>query len=86
MRFTILGLSWTLGSPLTSRRIPLTVTATGTLWLLEAVRDHNDRGKRNVRFYQAGSSEMSGRQPPQDENTPFYPRNPYAVSKVAADW
>src|SRR5690349_4258805 len=30
------------------------VTATGTLRLLEAVRDHNDRGKRSVRFYQAG--------------------------------
>jgi GDPmannose 4,6-dehydratase len=63
------------------------VTATGTLRLLEAVRDHNDRSKRNVRFYQAGSSEMFGAaKPPQDESTPFYPRSPYAVSKVAAHW
>jgi len=38
-----------------------------------------------VRFYQAGSSEMFGATPPpQDENTPFYPRSPYAVAKVAA--
>jgi GDPmannose 4,6-dehydratase len=37
--------------------------------------------------YQAGSSEMFGAAPaPQDENTPFYPRSPYAVSKVAAHW
>ena len=63
------------------------VTATGTLRFLEAVRDHNDRSKQNVRFYQAGSSEMFGAaKPPQDESTPFYPRSPYAVSKVAAHW
>ena len=63
------------------------VTATGTLRLLEAIRDHMDRTGRQVRFYQAGSSEMFGAaKPPQDENTPFYPRSPYAVSKVAAHW
>jgi GDPmannose 4,6-dehydratase len=63
------------------------VTATGTLRLLEAIRDHIDRTDRQVRFYQAGSSEMFGAaKPPQDENTPFYPRSPYAVSKVAAHW
>jgi GDPmannose 4,6-dehydratase len=63
------------------------VTATGTLRLLEAVRDHIERTGRQVRFYQAGSSEMFGAaKPPQDENTPFYPRSPYAVSKVAAHW
>jgi GDPmannose 4,6-dehydratase len=40
-----------------------------------------------VRFYQAGSSEMFGAaKPPQSEATPFYPRSPYAVSKVAAHW
>jgi GDPmannose 4,6-dehydratase len=60
--------------------------ATGTLRLLEAVRDYQ-RGGRPVRFYQAGSSEMFGAAPPpQNEKTPFYPRSPYAVSKVAAHW
>jgi GDPmannose 4,6-dehydratase len=44
-------------------------------------------GGRQVRFYQAGSSEMFGAaKPPQNESTPFYPRSPYAVSKVAAHW
>ena len=39
------------------------------------------------RFYQAGSSEMFGAAPPpQDERTPFHPRSPYAVAKVAAHW
>jgi GDPmannose 4,6-dehydratase len=42
---------------------------------------------RQVRFYQAGSSEMFGAaKPPQNEATPFYPRSPYAVAKVAAHW
>ena len=58
------------------------VTGTGTLRLLEAVRDHNDRSGRHVRFYQAGSSEMFGAaKPPQNEDTAFYPRSPYAVAK-----
>jgi GDPmannose 4,6-dehydratase len=62
------------------------VVATGTLRLLEAVRDYS-AGGRPVRFYQAGSSEMfGGAKPPQNESTPFYPRSPYAVSKVAAHW
>ena len=63
------------------------VVATGTLRLLEAVRDYVSRAAEPVRFYQAGSSEMFGAAPPpQNENTPFYPRSPYAVSKVAAHW
>jgi GDPmannose 4,6-dehydratase len=61
------------------------VDATGTLRLLEAVRDHAANGRREIRFYQAGSSEMFGAAPPpQRESTPFYPRSPYAASKVAA--
>jgi GDPmannose 4,6-dehydratase len=60
--------------------------ATGTLRLLEAVRDYSKSGG-NVRVYQAGSSEMFGAvPPPQNEKTPFYPRSPYAVSKAAAHW
>ncbi|MEO8368344.1 MAG: GDP-mannose 4,6-dehydratase [Candidatus Solibacter sp.] len=63
------------------------VVATGTLRLLEAVRDLTRYSKRAVRIYQAGSSEMFGAaKPPQNEQTPFYPRSPYAVSKVAAHW
>ena len=56
----------------------------GTLRLLESIR-HADWP---VRFYQAGSSEMFGKvaESPQSERTPFYPRSPYAVSKVFAHW
>ncbi len=62
------------------------VVATGTLRILEAVRDYAGSG-RPVRLYQAGSSEMFGAAPPpQSEATPFYPRSPYGVSKVAAHW
>jgi GDPmannose 4,6-dehydratase len=63
------------------------IVAVGTLRLIEAVRDHVLHGGRPVRFYQAGSSEMFGAAPPpQNERTPFYPRSPYGVSKVAAHW
>ena len=63
------------------------VVATGTLRLLEATRDYMLSSKAQVRFYQAGSSEMFGSEnPPQDESTPFHPRSPYAASKVAAHW
>src|SRR5258708_8752428 len=62
------------------------VVATGTLRLLEAVREYAASGRR-IRFYQAGSSEMFGAtKPPQNESTAFYPRSPYAASKVAAHW
>ena len=61
--------------------------ATGTLRLLEAVRDYAAISGKQVKIYQAGSSEMFGAAaPPQSEATPFYPRSPYAVSKVAAHW
>ncbi len=63
------------------------VVALGTLRLLEALRDHSANIEREIRFYQAGSSEMFGSAPaPQSESTPFHPRSPYAVSKVAAHW
>jgi GDPmannose 4,6-dehydratase len=63
------------------------VVALGTLRLLESVRDYAARTNRQVRVYQAGSSEMFGASPaPQSERTPFYPRSPYAVGKVAAHW
>lgn len=63
------------------------VVAVGALRLFESVRDYVARSKRDIRVYQAGSSEMFGAtSPPQDESSPFYPRSPYAVSKVAAHW
>ena len=60
----------------------------GTLRLLEAVRDYQRRTGNQVRFYQAGSSEMYGKvqDVPQKETTPFYPRSPYACAKVYAHW
>jgi GDPmannose 4,6-dehydratase len=63
------------------------VVALGTLRLLDALRDYIEHSGIPVRYYQAGSSEMFGATaPPQNEQTPFYPRSPYAVSKVAAHW
>lgn len=60
----------------------------GTLRLLEAIRDYRQRTSIDVRFYQAGSSEMFGKvqDVPQKETTPFYPRSPYACAKVYAHW
>ncbi len=63
------------------------VVATGTLRLLEALRDYADSSGSEVRMYQAGSSEMFGSSPPpQSEVTPFHPRSPYAVAKVAGHY
>ncbi len=55
-------------------------TALGVTRLLEAIRLVN----KDIRFYQASSSEMFGkvRETPQKETTPFYPRSPYGVAKV----
>lgn len=60
------------------------ITGLGTLNLLEAIRIVNPK----VRFYQASSSEMFGlvQAIPQNEDTPFYPRSPYAVAKLYAHW
>jgi len=62
------------------------VDALGPLRLLEAIRILNMEKK--VRFYQASTSELYGKVQaiPQDENTPFYPRSPYAVAKLYAYW
>jgi len=58
-------------------------TSLGTTRILEAIR----RSGHNIRFYQASSSEMFGSsKSPQNENTPFKPRSPYACSKVYAYW
>lgn len=62
--------------------------AMGALRLMEAIRDYQKRTGNQVRFYQAGSSEMYGKvqEIPQKESTPFYPRSPYACAKVYAHW
>jgi len=64
------------------------VVGLGALRLLEAIRDHNQRHERSVRYYQAGSSEMFGKvaETPQRETTPFHPRSPYACAKCYAHW
>lgn len=60
--------------------------ALGTLRVLEAMRVLGLA--QQTRFYQASTSELYGlvQQTPQDENTPFYPRSPYAVAKLYAHW
>jgi GDPmannose 4,6-dehydratase len=59
------------------------ITGIGTTRMLEAIR----RSGIRTRFYQASSSEMFGSSPPpQNENTPFRPRSPYAAAKVYAFW
>jgi GDPmannose 4,6-dehydratase len=60
------------------------VTALGALRVLEAIRAVNPK----IKFYQASSSEMYGKVQgtPQNEATPFYPRSPYAASKLFAHW
>ncbi|HVP81204.1 MAG TPA: GDP-mannose 4,6-dehydratase [Thermodesulfobacteriota bacterium] len=59
------------------------ITGIGTIRMLEAIR----RSGIATKFYQASSSEMfGGSPPPQNENTPFMPRSPYAAAKVYAFW
>jgi GDPmannose 4,6-dehydratase len=59
------------------------ITGIGTTRMLEAIR----RSGIKTKFYQASSSEMfGGSPPPQNENTPFRPRSPYAAAKVYAFW
>lgn len=67
-----------------SFKIPRTtfeINALGTLNILEGVREIG------CKFYQASTSELYGSSlPPQNETTPFHPRSPYGVSKLAAYW
>ncbi len=60
------------------------ITGIGAVHMLEAIRTIN----RNIRFYQASTSEMFGKVQavPQSETTPFYPRSPYGVAKLYAHW
>src|SRR6056297_3960516 len=60
------------------------VDAMGTLRLLDAIKE----SKVECKFYQASTSELYGevKEMPQTEETPFYPRSPYAAAKVYAYW
>lgn len=59
------------------------ITGLGTTRLLEAIK----RSGVKTKFYQASTSEMFGAShPPQNEQTPFYPRSPYAAAKLYAYW
>ena len=60
------------------------VTGLGVLRMLEAVREYG----KDIKFYQASSSEMFGRmvESPAKETTAFYPRSPYGVSKLYGHW
>lgn len=59
------------------------ITGLGTVRLLEAIRETGVK----TRFYHASSSEMFGSSPPpQNEQTPFHPRSPYAAAKIYAHW
>jgi GDPmannose 4,6-dehydratase len=60
------------------------MTGVGPLHLLETIRHCNDK----IKFYQASTSELYGRvrAVPQDEETPFHPRSPYAVAKLFGHW
>lgn len=62
------------------------IVGMGSLRMLEAIK--NVGGVRDIRFYQASSSEMFGKVQavPQTEDTPFYPRSPYGCAKVFSFW
>ncbi len=62
------------------------VTGLGTIRILEAIRDFEEKNPgKKIKFYQASSSEMFGAvPPPQNEKTHFHPRSPYGCAKVFA--
>ncbi len=70
------------------------ITGLGALRMLEAIRlssgatPSRSSSGRDIKFYQASSSEMFGqvRETPQNENTPFHPRSPYGVAKAYAHY
>jgi len=61
----------------------INVTGLGVLRVLEIIKDFQAHTGKQVKFYQASSSEMFGSAlPPQNEKTPFHPRSPYGCAKV----
>jgi GDPmannose 4,6-dehydratase len=61
------------------------ITGLGVLRMLEALREY---GKKEIKFYQASSSELFGimKENPAKETTVFYPRSPYGVAKLFGHW
>ncbi len=65
----------------------MNITGSGTLRVLEIIRDFMAHTGKQVKFYQASSSEMFGSAPaPQNEKTAFHPRSPYGCAKVFAHY
>lgn len=64
------------------------IDGTGALRILESIRKLRDKNNKNIKFYQAGTSELYGGiyKEKQNELTPFYPRSPYAVAKLYSYW
>lgn len=64
------------------------VNGLGVLRMLEAIREYQNDTERQVKFYQASTSEMFGKmvENPSSETTPFYPRSPYGVAKLYSFW
>jgi len=79
---SFVGASWSIPQQTSD------VNGIGVLRILEAIREYqNDTGNK-IKFYQASTSEMFGKmvENPANEETPFYPRSPYGVSKLYAHW
>ena len=64
------------------------ISGLGVLRILEAIHDFQQQSGKEIRFYQASSSEMFGNvaETPQQETTPFAPRSPYGVAKLYGHW
>ena len=79
---SFVGVSWDI--PIQTSE----VNGLGTLRLLEAIREYQEEQGKQIKFYQAATSEMFGKmiENPANENTPFYPRSPYGVAKLFAYW
>lgn len=76
---SFVGCSWE------QSKLTTEINSLGTLYLLNATKYFSPSAK----FYQASTSEMFGNSDSggiQDENTPFHPRSPYAISKLYAYW
>ena len=77
--FSFVGDSWNTPESVAN------ITGLGVLRILEAIREYN---KKEIKFYQASSSEMYGNLigNPATETTEFYPRSPYGVAKLYGHW
>ena len=64
------------------------IDGTGTLRLLESIRKAQEKYNKQIKFYQASTSELYGGiyKDIQNEDTPFHPRSPYAVAKLYSFW